>query len=224
MNKIKRYTPRKVQNFVWSADLAYVVGLLVTDGCLSSDKRHITFTSKDIEQIGNIIRILELKNKIGLTKNKASEAYRIQISNVQFYDWLTEIGLTPKKSLTLGEINIPDKYFIDFLRGHLDGDGSIRTYIDRYNTKKKEKYVYNRIFVTFISASSRHLMWLRNSIINNVGVVGAFHKSKVSKTSDNPMYTIKFAKKESLVLLKQIYYEDSLLCLSRKKMRYLNFK
>ncbi|MEI6479008.1 MAG: hypothetical protein WCO18_01815, partial [bacterium] len=107
MSNIKRYKPKKVQNFVWSAKLAYVVGLIATDGCLSSDMRHVIFTSSDIESIGNVIRILKLKNKIGFTKNKTSEVYRIQIANIQLYDWLSKIGLTRSKSLTIGELDIP---------------------------------------------------------------------------------------------------------------------
>lgn len=227
MNNIKRYKPKRVQSFVWSAELAYVVGLLVTDGCLSSDGRHIIFTSNDIESIGNVIRILKLKNKIGFTRNKTSEVYRIQITNVQLYDWLIKIGLSPAKSLTIGEINVPDKYFVDFLRGHLDGDGSITTYTDKYNAKKNKKYTYERIFVRFISASEKHILWLRNKIISNLNVKGAIHKTKVRNTSPNPIYIIKYGKKESIKLLSKIYYSANLPQLSRKKEifnKYINKK
>ena len=112
-NMIRRYKPRKLLFFDWSPELAYAVGLLVTDGCLSSNKKNIIFTSKDIEQIGNIKRIINLPGKIGFTRNKRSEAYRLQFSSVQLWDWLYSIGLTPHKSLTIGSINIPDEYFID---------------------------------------------------------------------------------------------------------------
>ena len=33
----------------WSPDFAYAVGLLTTDGSLSKDGRHISFTSKDLQ-------------------------------------------------------------------------------------------------------------------------------------------------------------------------------
>ena len=223
MKKIRRYKQRELQNFVWTNELAYVVGLLVTDGCLSSDRRHIIFTSKDIEQIGNVIRILKLKIKIGISKNKLSEAYRIQISNVQFYDWLVSIGLMPNKSLKLKDIDVPDKYFTDFLRGHLDGDGSIRTYIDDYNSTINSKYVYKRIYTTFISASKKHILWLRKMIIRNIGVKGALYASKTSLKYKNSIYIIKFSKKESLSLLSSIYYSHSIKCLYRKKKKYLDF-
>lgn len=217
---IKRYKPRTIQYFVWSPELAYAVGLITTDGCLSSNKRHIIFTSKDMEQIENFKSALGIKNAHGFTRNPRSVAYRIQYGNVQFYDWLLKIGLSQRKSLTLGPISVPDEYFIDFLRGHLDGDGSISTYTDFYNTKKNPKYIYKRLFVKFISASKDHIDWLHEKIIKNVGVKGAVHVSKITKVNQNPIHMIKFAKKESLILLSKIYYSDNILALSRKKILY----
>src|SRR2546425_13370507 len=85
--------------------------------------------------------------------------YRVQWSDRRFYRWLLGIGLTPAKSLTLGPLDIPDEYFADFLRGCIDGDGSIVTYVDRYNTPKSPAYVYTRLFVSIVSASPRFVEW-----------------------------------------------------------------
>ena len=57
-------------------------------------------------------------------------AYHIQFSDVAFYDFLVEAGLTLAKSLTLDKIYVPDKYYFDFLRGVFDGDGCIRGFKD----------------------------------------------------------------------------------------------
>ncbi|MFZ3020148.1 MAG: hypothetical protein WA051_01335 [Minisyncoccia bacterium] len=45
--------PKGKVNVRWSANFAYAIGLLVTDGNLSPDGRHISFVSRDIEQINN---------------------------------------------------------------------------------------------------------------------------------------------------------------------------
>lgn len=223
---IRRYKPRKVLFFDWSPELAYAVGLITTDGSLSSDHRHVQFTSKDVEQIGNMKLILKLPGKIGFTRNKKieTETMRIQFSSTQLFDWLVSIGLTPNKSLTLGPLKIPDEYFIDFLRGHLDGDGCVTTYIDRYNVHKKSTYIYKRIFTTFISASKAHIDWLHRKIFQLTGVQGALHMTKVKDSGKNPMYIIKFAKKDSLKLLEKIYYSEQIPFLSRKKLVYTNFQ
>lgn len=219
----RRNKPRQVRIFDWSPNLAYIVGLITTDGCLSSNYKNVIFTSKDIELIGIAKNVLGLNGKIGFTRNSKSEAYRIQFSSVQLFDWLLSIGLTPKKSLTLKEISIPDNYFIDFLRGHLDGDGSIVTYTDFYNTKEKPEYIYKRLHVKFISASQDHIFWLHDRITKLIGIQGAVHKTKVTEKRQNPIHIIKFGKKESLILLSKIYYSESLPCLSRKKEIYMNF-
>ncbi len=145
------------------------------------------------------------------------------MSSVQLWDWLVSIGFTPNKSLTIGAIEIPDEYFIDFLRGHLDGDGSIITYTDFYNTKKKPGYIYDRLHMKFISGSKDHIVWLRSKIINIIGIKGAMHATKVTAVKRNPLYILKFGKKESLQLLSKIYYSDAIPCLSRKKAVYANF-
>lgn len=176
-----------------------------------------------MEQIENLRIVLGLKNMIGFTRNERSEAYRLSFGDVQMYDWLLSIGLTPNKSLTIGPIEIPDKYFIDFLRGHLDGDGSITTFTDRYNTRKNPKYVYERIYLRFISASKAHIDWLHSKIVEICGVHGAVHMTKISRAGKNPMHIIKFGKKESLQLLSQIYYSKDIPCLSRKRSVYETF-
>lgn len=69
---------------------------------------------------------LDIKVKIGLKKSgeTARTAFRIQFGDVNFYKFLLRIGLIPNKSKRLSDLKIPNLYFFDFLRGHLDGDGS----------------------------------------------------------------------------------------------------
>ena len=48
----------------WSSDMAYAVGLMATDGHLSIDGRHLDLTSKDVEQLENFKKALDLNCKI----------------------------------------------------------------------------------------------------------------------------------------------------------------
>jgi hypothetical protein len=118
----------------WSPDFAYAIGLIATDGNLSANKRTINFTSKDECLVILIKKCLGVSNKI-THKARGGETVKkysvIQIGDVIFYRFLESIGLTTKKSKTISSINIPDKYFLDFLRGHFDGDGTFYSYWDR---------------------------------------------------------------------------------------------
>ena len=104
----------------WSHDFAYAIGLLVSDGNLSSDGRHITFTSKDLELAKKFQVALGISGHIG---RKASSAkvekkyFVVQFSDVLFYNFLESIGLMPNKSKIIGEIILPQKFYFDFLRG-----------------------------------------------------------------------------------------------------------
>lgn len=117
----------KVQ-WKWCPSFAYVIGLIVTDGNLSPDGRHISFTSKDFEIVQLYCSYLGIKNKIGRRARYGSsdkKYYVVQFGDVLFYRKLLDIGLMPCKSKSLGVLKIPKEYFYDFLRGCIDGDGSV---------------------------------------------------------------------------------------------------
>jgi len=214
MTRIK--SPEK--EFAWTAELAYVVGLLATDGCLSKDGRHIVMRSSEKPMLRTFKKCLNISNKIGTTKNSKTPSYRVQLSNVQLYRWLEKIGLSQAKTHTIGELQIPDEFFRDFLRGHLDGDGSIYGYIDRYNQYRGRTYVNQRIFTRFISASKIHIEWLSSKIKVLAGVHGALIEEKPHAPGRVSIWELKFAKKESVKLLNWIYYAPKIPCLKRKRI------
>ena len=107
----RQKTPAK--EFVWTPKLAYVVGLLVTDGNLSKDGRHITMRSSDKCMLVTFKKCLRLENKIGESYDKGKEkppSYRVQFCNIQFYKWLIFIGVRPAKTHTISKIKIPEKF------------------------------------------------------------------------------------------------------------------
>lgn len=201
--------PKGKVKIKWSPNFAYAIGLLATDGHISKDRRHIDLTSKDREQIENFMNCLDIKNKIG-TKLSGSKkpAYRFQFGDVLFYGFLLQIGLTPKKSKTIGALKIPKKYFFDFLRGSFDGDGSFYSY---YDPRWKSSFMY---YLVFVSASKEHIDWLREQSRKILGVVGHITQDGRKRT-----YQLKYAKREALKILKKMYYGRTVACLSRKRLK-----
>jgi hypothetical protein len=198
----------------WSTDLAYAVGLLATDGNLSPDGRHLEIPSKDHALLETLKSCLGLGNAI-TPHSSGSAIHRLQWGDRQFYDWLMSIGLTPAKSLTLGPLAVPDEYFADFLRGCIDGDGSITTYTDRYNTFRNPQYVYTRLYVSLVSASFRFVDWVRATVQRLIGLSG--YVSARRSPMRNPIWRLAYAKRESLALLRWIYYNADVPCLARKR-------
>lgn len=202
--------PKSVIDINWRPELAYAVGLLVTDGNLSSDRRHISFVSKDMEQIDNYMKCLGIKSKIGKTfsgyKNKF--AYRVQIGNVLFYNFLCSIGLMPAKSKIIGKIKVPDLYFWDYIRGSLDGDGTFHSYWDK---RWRSSHMF---YLIFVSASEKHILWTRREIAKRLKING-----HITKDGRKLTYQLKYAKKDTIAIIKKIYYSPDVVCLSRKRKK-----
>ncbi|NQT23668.1 MAG: hypothetical protein HQ579_09580 [Candidatus Omnitrophica bacterium] len=205
----------------WNADTAYAVGLITTDGNLSKDKRHISLTSADIQLLQAFRKCLSINNKICVNppgSYSKNVCYKITFGNIRFYNWLLKIGLRTNKTFDLSSLDIPDKYFCDFLRGHVDGDGSIIHYIDRHNSYKDKLYVYDRIYIAFRSGSLLHIKWIQRSIKRFLNIYGSLSAWKNKKRADSKsIWVLRFCKKESLTLLKYLYYKPHLPCLLRKK-------
>ncbi len=194
----------------WSPEFAYAIGLLTTDGNLSPDGRHFDFTSQDKEQLLNFMRCLGIKVKIGykISGYTGERSTHIQFGDVNFYKFLLQIGLMPAKTKIISKIDIPENYFFDFLRGHLDGDGTFFSYWD---PRWKSSFMF---YTVFISASKIHINWIRNELFKLLKI-----KGHIARDSKKSVYQLKYAKAESLKLLPKIYYNNSVVCLSRKRLK-----
>ncbi len=194
----------------WSPRLAYAIGLLATDGCLSKDGRHINLTSKDRDQLTNFLQCLGINNKIGrkFSGLRTRVYLQVQFGDIIFYRFLLGIGLTPAKSKTMGVLQIPKKYFFDFLRGAFDGDGTFYSYWD---PRWRSSFMF---YTVFISASRSHIDWIRQELHTRLGIAG-----HVAHDGKKITYQLKYAKRESLKVLRRMYYNDAVVCLTRKRLK-----
>lgn len=195
----------------WSSDFSYAIGLIVTDGNLSPDGRHVIFTSKDREMIDNFQNALGTSYKYHMKSNGAGlekKYYVVQIGDVLFYKFLQSIGLTANKSKTIGEIKIPARYMRDFIRGSFDGDGSSYSYWDK---RWRSSFL---LYLSFVSASKKHILWLRDVISDTLGIRG-----HITKSENQACFQLKYAKTESIKLFKYMYKNKKSLFLSRKYLK-----
>ena len=204
--------PKGQVKIKWSPNFAYAIGLITSDGCLSADGRHILFVSKDLEQIKNFAKALDLRQKIGKHSagfgRRTTNYHRIQFGDILFYKFLLGIGLTPDKSKTVGQLSIPHKYFFDFLRGSFDGDGYFYSYWDK---RWRSSFMF---YLGFCSASPRHLLWLQKELKKLLGVKGHITHSRNSSCQQ-----LKYAKKEAVRIIRKLYPPGPSLYLSRKRLK-----
>jgi hypothetical protein len=203
--------PKGKVKIKWSANFAYAIGLLVTDGCLSNDNLHIDFTSKDKEQIINFLKCLDIKVKIGekFSGFDQNKILRVQFGDILFYKFLNSLGIFSNKSKIISKIKISNKYFFDFLRGCFDGDGCFYSYWD---SRWRSSHMF---YLTFGSASRIHILWIQKEIFKNLSING--HISKSQKKGS--IYNLRYAKKEAMEIIKKMYYNPNVICLSRKRIK-----
>jgi hypothetical protein len=173
---------------------------MATDGNLSGDRRHLNIKSKDRQLLETVRACLSVTAAITRSRSGAGAWYwQLQWGDRALYDWMMGIGLTPAKSRSLGPLEVPDHLFRDFLRGCIDGDGSIGTYVDRWHTPRNPAYIYRRLVGALVSASPRFVSWIRDSLRRLCGVNGSLYVKR--SPSRNPVWCLKFGARESKTLL-----------------------
>ena len=206
----KRGPKPKWREFVWSPNLAYAVGLFATDGCLYNDGRHLSLVSQDIQQLENFKQCLGLDTKISFKSSDKNgrRCPHVQLSDVALYRFFLEIGLTPNKSKTMGVLEVPPRYFFDFLRGVFDGDGSFYSY---YDPRWKSSFVF---YTSFASASPNFISWVRREIKSRLLVRG-----HITNQNNKSCSQLRYAKADSLKIIKRMYYDSEVVCLMRKRKK-----
>lgn len=201
--------PKGLISLTWSPEFAYAIGLLTADGSLSKDGRHVSFVSKDLEQVETYMKCLGISLKVGVVHSgKRNVAYRVQFGDVLFYSFLQETGLVPNKSKQLGCLSIPRPYLIDFVRGLFDGDGCSYAY---YDSVFNNSY---RFYLSFASASPVFIEWIRNELFEEIGIRGHIDLCR-GRSHQN----LKYAKHEAMILGNAMYYRPTLPSLDRKRLK-----
>lgn len=125
----------------WSKEMAYVLGIIFTDGCLDMRKHeakttvrrtpHLSISQKDPEFLKKVLALMDCNAKLYHRKrtkygNKVAGAlYFFDFICTPFYPDLVKLGLKTTKSLDIEFPTIPQQYTRHFIRGCWDGDGSV---------------------------------------------------------------------------------------------------
>lgn len=202
--------------YSWDPSTAYAVGLIATDGCLIEQGRAIAFVSQDAQLVTTLLRCLGREPKYRMERTRLGrEIYRFQIKDAVLYRWLEQVGLTPRKSLTLGPIDAPEALLPHLVRGLLDGDGSIVNKVWQADTTRRTGYYYEYFRVQFVSGSHDHVEWLHAQLRGTIGLRGWIGEFR--RPGRHPSYRLAFGKHDSVTLLQWLYGDRASPCLLRKR-------
>lgn len=196
----------------WSSEMAYVLGLLMTDGCLSRVKNgsyKISLCLNDKGLLGKVARVMESDHHITLSRHQEG-LYLFIFGREKMIQDLIKLGMKPRKSMDLKFPDVPEKYLRDFIRGVFDGDGSV------FFGKRSPKF---RLRSSFVSGSKNFI----EAIENKLGVLGMPKRNIYQKKTKNGiLYMIRYYHNNSLKLFKILYKNSQNgLFLERKYNKFL---
>jgi hypothetical protein len=127
--------PRHADFFrIWTPELAYVLGLWWTDGCMriknNTGANEFEIASNDRDHLVHIATYIG--GNYDLRKvSEDSNTYRITFCSVEMYRDIERLGGSPRKSRTIGFPDVPAELLPHFARGVVDGDGTLSWNEDR---------------------------------------------------------------------------------------------
>ncbi|MGG1594896.1 LAGLIDADG family homing endonuclease [Terribacillus saccharophilus] len=105
----------------WSSEMVYVLGFVVTDGCIS--KNTLSIAQRDPEILRRISEAMSSNIPINERTHNGNPISKLDISRKAIVRDLASLGVMERKSLTYAMPSIPGEYLPHFLRGIIDGDG-----------------------------------------------------------------------------------------------------
>lgn len=194
----------------WSKEMAYVLGLILTDGCISKYGT-VSLCINDKDLLENVKAILGSGHPIRQSRHQKG-LYAFIFAREKIVADLNKLGVFPKKSLDVRFPDVPDAYLIDFIRGVFDGDGSV------FFEKRSSNFPLKS---SFISGSKRFIETLEDKL----SILGMPKRNIYrQKTKNGILYMFRYAHKDSAKLFK-ILYEGALekgLFLRRKYYKFLS--
>lgn len=110
--------------FTWSDPLAWLLGIIWTDGYLYGKGNSVEISSIDFDLMEMIESLIEQQD--GIRPKNKGRAWRIVFSSPRVIEFLMGLGLTTRKSKTIEwPTGLPAEYEPAFVRGVIDGDGWI---------------------------------------------------------------------------------------------------
>lgn len=192
----------------WSFEMAYMLGYIFADGNVAWNTTKgyysltVTASQKDKDHLERT-RLMMASTK-PLLYGKSTQSYRLIVNSKKICKRLIGLGVTPKKSLTLKFPKMSQRYLKDFIRGYVDGDGSLRYFA-------RERSPYFELMIS--SGSEDFLKVLEKKIFKELQI-----RSRLFKTGKN-CYVLRYFCAKGLKLATWLY-QDAKIYLERKYNKY----
>lgn len=194
----------------WSPAMAYVLGLIITDGCISKTGT-VLLSINDKELLEKVKKVMGSTHNITPSKHQKG-LYCFHFAREKLVEDLYNFGIFPRKSLTVKFPDVPQNFLTDFIRGIFDGDGSV------FYDKRRSK---SPLRSKFISSSENFIRKLQISLESLGMPKRTIYKQK---TMNGWSYTFIYDHRNSTKLFEILYkdIQNGRLFLERKYKRFLD--
>ena len=198
----------------WSSDMAYIFGLLITDGCISKIKGgsyRISLCLNDRDLLLKVAKTMGSDHTI--TESKYQKDLNVLIfGREKIARDLLQLGMKPRKSLDVKFPEVLKEYLRDFIRGVFDGDGSVY-----YDLRSK-----NSPLKTTFTSGSREFICALEKVLQGLDLPERVIYE--SGTAGKPIsYMFRYSHKDSLKLFDIMYKNiGNQLYMKRKYERFKN--
>ena len=189
---------------------AYILGFIFADGNVAWDTEKgyysmtITAAEKDKDHLEKIRTIISSSKP--LLYASGTKSYRLIVNSKKICRKLISFGVVPRKSLIVKFPELPEKYLRHFIRGVIDGDGSVR-----YYSRKRSPYFE----IIMCSGSLDFCKIFVKKINEAIGV-----NANIRRNANN-VYIMGYTCSRGKKLAKYIY-SDATIFLNRKHLAYKN--
>ncbi|MDW0115462.1 LAGLIDADG family homing endonuclease [Sporosarcina thermotolerans] len=123
---------------VWSHEMTWVLGLIITDGTINKKMHSVYLSQKDEEILRKVALLMGAEPRITAPTGTRTTPMLIINSKI-IKDDLEQIGIKPNKSHSVPFPVVPTEYLPAFVRGVIDGDGWVqdRGYVMNITTASK---------------------------------------------------------------------------------------
>lgn len=203
--------------------MSYLLGYITADGCISVDKRRknnpltLNITSAEKKHLYRIRKALSSTHKISKKPGGYSNVtYQFQARNPIITQDLIKLGILPRKTYNLNPIEVPKKYFSDFVRGFFDGDGTVYIYIVNKTPQIK---------AGFVSSSLSFITRFNQQLCENLNIpTKAIHQTIGRQQKKRVQYSICFYIDDCEKLADFMYGNNPTLFLPRKHRIFKKWK
>lgn len=209
ITRVKR--PRKYnvnEDFfkTWSNEMAYVLGLISTDGFITRNPKKMntkfSISQKEKYILEKVKKLLESEHPITL-RTDGSGVYSLTISSIEMVEDLFKLGVNSEKTKKLKLPKMPKKYMSHYMRGVVDGDGWVQDRGYTMNVTTASESFANDIYKLFRD------MGLRSRVRNEKTLLG------------RDIFRVFVSGKKDIINLADWLYKDSGdLLLNRKRKRF----